>query len=94
MSLTAVPSQNGDIILHVAGNVHGVVAVQEYNDFDFGFSVSENGVISHKLAAISNTFYACKQMLNGGENYYLSWGNPTANAKPSTGCEATTLRKI
>ncbi|KAH7304511.1 hypothetical protein B0I35DRAFT_484366 [Stachybotrys elegans] len=76
------------------GNVHLVTAVADYNEFDFGFSVTDDGVITHELTGTTNVFMACEGTIDGVENYYLSWGNPSADAQLPEGCEVTTLKQI
>ena len=79
---------------HANGNVHPITVVSDYDDFSFGFSFSDDGRLNHKPTATTNLFLACKGVIDGEENYYLSWGNPTYENTLPEGCSITTVRKI
>ncbi|CAJ2509937.1 Uu.00g058370.m01.CDS01 [Anthostomella pinea] len=75
---------------HVAGAAATVTAVKDYDDFDFTFSVAD-GVISHKLTATTNTWFACEDTVNGEQNLVLKWGNSKQDGSLPDGCQPATF---
>lgn len=92
-----------------AGYAANVVAVKDYQEFEFSVSSDRTSptnvpdfyerltrrssldYVSHDRTAALQNWYACKDTVNGVENYVLRWGVMQTDGNPPEGCQATSM---